>query len=172
VQTLLKLSAIFAVVISLTTGCANHATSYVNPQTDLSTLKTMYVRHFPSDNSAVNEDIANKLRSKGVTVTTGPELASNKFDALVTYVDRWYWDITMYMLELTVTIRDPKTESPLATGNSLHASLTRKSQKEMVDEVIDNIYNSLGAARGGNTSPAPAKNEVQSNVTAKPVVPQ
>lgn len=47
----------------------------------------------------------------------------------------------MYMLELTVTIRDPKTEAPLATGNSLHTSLTRKSQTAMVDEVINNIYN-------------------------------
>jgi hypothetical protein len=39
-----------------------------------------------------------------------------------------------------VTIRDPKTDFPLATGNSFHTSLTRLSPKEMVSEVIDNIY--------------------------------
>jgi hypothetical protein len=44
------------------------------------------------------------------------------------------------MLELTVVVRDPKTDFPLATGNSLHTSLTRKSPKEMVDEVTTNIF--------------------------------
>jgi hypothetical protein len=46
----------------------------------------------------------------------------------------------MYMLELTVVMRDPATDFPLATGNSLHTSLTRKSPKEMVEEVTTNIY--------------------------------
>jgi hypothetical protein len=50
------------------------------------------------------------------------------------------WDITMYMLELTITIRDPKTDFPIATGNSFHTSLTRLSPKDMVNEVIENIY--------------------------------
>lgn len=139
---LLKLVAILFVVTSLTTGCANHSTSSVNPLTNLSSLKTMYVKKFPSDNSGVYEQIADKLRSKGVTVTTGSEAPPNNIDAIVTYVDKWMWDITMYMLELTVTIRDPKTDVQMATGNSLHTSLTRKSQTEMVDEVVNSIYNS------------------------------
>jgi hypothetical protein len=60
-------------------------------------------------------------------------------DALVTYVDKWMWDMTMYMIELTITLRDPKTDYPIATGNSYNTSLTRKSQTEMVDEVVENI---------------------------------
>jgi hypothetical protein len=61
-------------------------------------------------------------------------------DAIVTYVDKWFWDITMYMLELTITLRDPKTDFPLATGNSYHTSMTRKSPEGMVDEVLTNIF--------------------------------
>ena len=61
----------------------------------------------------------------------------------------------MYMLELTVTIRDPKTEAPLATGNSLHTSLTRKSQTAMVDEVVSNIY-SAAPIVPSNAEQAPA----------------
>jgi hypothetical protein len=49
------------------------------------------------------------------------------------------WDITMYMLELTINFRDPKNNFPLASGNSFHTSLTRKSPEEMVDEVLNNI---------------------------------
>jgi hypothetical protein len=45
------------------------------------------------------------------------------------------------MLELTITLRDPKTNFPMAVGNSFHTSLTRKSSEEMVDEVLSNISN-------------------------------
>lgn len=61
-------------------------------------------------------------------------------DAIATYVDKWMWDLTMYMIELTIVVRDPASDFPLATGNSLHTSLTRKSPKEMVDEVTSNIF--------------------------------
>ena len=53
--------------------------------------------------------------------------------------DKWMWDMTMYLLELTVTIHDPRTEVGLATGNSMYTSLIRKSPQAMVDEVVDNI---------------------------------
>jgi hypothetical protein len=84
--------------------------------------------------------IADKLRTKGVVVTTGVQAPPSSVDAVVTYVDRWTWDMSMYMLELTITIREPRTDFPLATGNSLHTSLTRLSDTEMVSEVIDNIW--------------------------------
>jgi hypothetical protein len=51
------------------------------------------------------------------------------------------WDITIYLLELTVTFREPANLQPLAVGNSYHTSLTRKSPDEMVDEVLTNILN-------------------------------
>lgn len=122
-------------------GCAvNRATGSVDPKTNLLALKSMHVKKNPSDDSNINILIADKLRSKGITVTTEPEVSSSNIDATVTYIDKWMWDITMYLLELTITIRDPKTDFPLATGNSYHTSLTRLSPKEMVDEVINNIY--------------------------------
>lgn len=99
----------------------------------------MYVKKIPEDDTTYSL-LADKLRSKGVNVTTGAETPPADVDAVVTYIDKWMWDITMYMLELTVFIREPKTDFPLAVGNSLHTSLTRLSPKEMVDEVIDNIY--------------------------------
>lgn len=133
--------AVLGAVAALTSGCAvNRATGSVDPSTNLSALKTMYVKKIPDDKGATNELIAEKLRTKGVTVTTGEAAAPGNVDAVVTYVDKWMWDITMYMLELTIVIRDPKTDFPLATGNSFHTSLTRLSPQEMVNEVIDNIY--------------------------------
>jgi hypothetical protein len=133
-KNLLKLAALLGLVVTLMTGCA------VNRATDLSSIKTMYVKKIPEDGRGINMLIADKLRSKGITVTTGTEPPVSNVEAVVTYIDKWMWDITMYMLELTITIRDPKTDFPIASGNSFHTSLTRLSPKDMVNEVIDNIY--------------------------------
>ena len=136
----LKLISVLALLASLTTGCAvNRTSANVDPTARLDTLKTMHVTKLPDDGRGVDVLIADKLRKSGYTVTTGPQ-PSTRVDAMVTYMDKWFWDITMYMLELTITVRDPKTEYPLATGNSYHTSLTRKSPNEMVDEVLTNIF--------------------------------
>lgn len=138
---ILKLVVLLGLVASITTGCAvNRATGSVDPSTNLSALKTMYVKKIPADDGGTNILIADKLRTKGVTVTTGIEPPPSNVDAVVTYIDKWMWDMTMYMLELTITIRDPKTDFPMASGNSYHTSLTRLAPKEMVNEVVDNIY--------------------------------
>ncbi|MBT9569364.1 MAG: hypothetical protein IV085_13830 [Thiobacillus sp.] len=127
-------------LLSLASGCAvNRATATVDNPAALTGLKAMHVSKLEADGRGIDGLIADKLRTKGYTVTNGPE-KPDRIDALVTYKDKWMWDITMYMLELTITIRDPKTDFPLASGNSFHTSLTRKSPTEMVDEVIENIF--------------------------------
>jgi hypothetical protein len=131
------------VVASFSTGCAvNRATATVDPSANLGAIKTMHVIKLPNDDGIVKDLVVNKFQSKGYSVTSGTDKPAN-VDAWVTYLDKWMWDFTMYMLELTITVRDPKTDFPLASGNSFHTSLTRKSPTEMVDEVVDNIYSKV-----------------------------
>jgi len=131
-----------AVVVSLlsATGCAvNRASATLMADSDLTKVKTVYVVQAPEDGRGINEELAKAFGKRGYVATTGPELKPPyPQDAVVTYIDKWMWDITMYMIELTVTVRDSKN-FPMATGNSLHTSLTRKSPHEMVDEVVGNI---------------------------------
>lgn len=126
---------------SLMTGCAvNRATASLTPGVDLAKAKTAYVVKQPKDDRGVNDLIAANLTKRGYVVSQGPELTTPySADVAVTYVDKWMWDITMYMIELTINLRDPQSGFPMAVGNSFHTSLTRKSPPEMVDEVIDNI---------------------------------
>ena len=85
--------------------------------------------------------IKNNLFNRGYILTSGPQNPPPyQADAVVTYESRWTWDITMYMLELTIYFRDPINNFAMAAGNSLHGSLTRKSPKEMVDEVLTSIF--------------------------------
>lgn len=126
------------------TGCAvNRATATVDPSAQLDKLRTVQVKKLEGEDGSVRKLIADNLRARGYAVATDGQ-AQEKVDAVVTYVDKWMWDITMYLLELTITIRDPQTDYPLANGNSYHTSLTRKSPPEMVDEVLGNIFKESG----------------------------
>ena len=125
-------------------GCSiNRATATLDPTADFTRIKSMRVTKNESDGRDINLIIANKLENRGYRVTTGLTPTSD-VDAIVTYTDKWMWDMTLYMLELTITIRDPKTDFPLASGNSYHTSLTRKSPEAMVDEVLTNIFKQGG----------------------------
>lgn len=136
---LMRLTSALLLMAALTTGCAiNRATATVDPGAKLDAVKTFHVKHHAPDERGIDKVIADNLRARGYQVTTGEPVPAG-VDAVVTYVDKWFWDITMYMIELTVQFREPKTDFPLATGNSMHTSLTRKSPPEMVDEVLGNM---------------------------------
>ena len=140
---------IIGVCISLA-GCAiNRATGTFNPDQDISGSDVFYVERFGSDNRDLHKIIADKLSLRGHTVTFGESgQAPDDATVLVTYVDKWMWDITMYLLELTITFRDPESGAAIGSGNSYHTSLTRLSPEEMVDEVLTNIF----AADNGEAS--------------------
>lgn len=141
-----KTIGLLAIVMAavFTTGCAvNRATATVDPSARLDRMHTLRVKQLDGEDGTIHQLIADKLRARGYAVTTDAQPPA-QVDAVVTYVDRWMWDMTMYLLELTITVRDPQTDYPLANGNSFHTSLTRKSPPEMVDEVLGNIFKDSG----------------------------
>jgi hypothetical protein len=134
------LMALFvAMTLVASGGCAvNRATASADPALRWNTIKSLHVKQLQGEDGSTKTLIVQRLRAEGFDVTADPE-APARPDAYVTYVDKWMWDITMYMLELTITLREPTSDALLATGNSYHTSLSRKSPKEMVDEVVTNI---------------------------------
>jgi len=140
--------------LTFTAGCAvNRATATVTPGAAMESLKTFYVVRLPADNRGVENLIRDDLIKRGYAATSGPELAHDAYtaDAVVTYEDRWMWDITMYMIELDVTLRNSSNGFPIASGKSFHTSLTRKSPPEMVTEVMTNIFDKMKLnAKGGS----------------------
>jgi len=131
----------FLVMVLLATGCVNRATATWDPSAGPADIKSFYVIKLGPDERGINKLIADKLVTMGYQATTGLGVnIAPDVDVVVEYKDKWMWDITMYMIELTITFLEPKTDIPLASGNSFHASLTRKSPQEMVDEVLTNIF--------------------------------
>ena len=136
----IKLLTFFFTILFLSGCSVNKTNATVDPSANLAQVNKVFVQKFAPDERGIELLIADKFRTLGYDVSTGPLPGTQEFDVIVTYRDKWMWDITMYMLELTITIRDPKNNFPLASGNSYHTSLSRKSPEEMVNEVVDNIY--------------------------------
>lgn len=140
---------LLCLVLLSATGCAvNQTSATVNPDLDLGKVKRFYVVKNDTDNRGTDKLIAERLVKLGYAATSGPQQpAPYNADLVATYTDKWMWDMTMYMLELSINFRTPDTGFPLATGHSLHTSLTRKSPEEMVEEVLDSI---LAKAKQGH----------------------
>jgi hypothetical protein len=131
-------------LLALGSGCAvNRATANVAPDADIGKFRSFYVVKVPEDQRGVDKLITENLQKRGYATMSGPQPAKAPagVDAVVTYNDKWMWDITMYMLELTIQFRNPANNFPMATGNSFHTSLSRLSPPAMVDEVLNNIFN-------------------------------
>lgn len=138
-RTVFNIFFVFALLL-FSSGCAvNRATATVTPGMNFKDVKSFYVLKQPKDSRGLEKLISDNLVKRGFHSSHGSQ--PTQVDAVVTYVDKWMWDITMYLLELTITIRNPSNDFPMAVGNSLHTSLTRKSPAEMVDEVLTNIFN-------------------------------
>lgn len=143
-----RIGLLLTVIVLLgLTGCASHQKGAIMPGANLGELKSYYVVHLPADSREVNKLICDDLIARGYRASTGEAINTPaEVDALVTYQDKWMWDITMYMLQLDIQFRKPTTEIPLATGQSLRTSLKRKSANSMVTEVLDQIFQKAGNA--------------------------
>lgn len=131
-----------ALAIALLPGCAiNREGASVSPDADLSQIRKFHVVRFAPDERGIEAVIAGALRKRGLEASSGSEDAAPRdVQALVTYQDRWRWDITMYMLELKIYVREPQTGRLLAMGSSHHTSLSRRTPEEMASEVLANIF--------------------------------
>lgn len=131
-------------------GCAvNRETAAAAAEVDLSRLKAVYVVRSADDERGVYIAIVERLRQMGRSPSSGSAAAvPTGADAVLTYQAQWQWDVTMYLLELRVEMRDPRTAALLGMAVSHHTSLTRKTTAEMVDEALGNLF------AGGERKPA------------------
>lgn len=136
---IVKILALAFLAVSLAACASVQATKA--PSADLSMIKTVYVQKLEGDRYNVYQVITARLMATGFNATTGASAdPPEPVGAIVTYVDRWTWDITPYMVRLSIQVRDFKTRAILASGESYRPSLQRRSVQEMVAETLDAIF--------------------------------
>jgi len=111
------------------------------PDANVKDLKSFYVTRVPEDERGIEKMIAARLSTMGYLATSGDAPHSlNPVDAVVTYQDRWMWDITMYMIKLDVQVHDGNSGAVIARAQAVRPSLQRKSPEGMVQEVLGEIF--------------------------------
>lgn len=110
------------------------------PTADLAKIKHIHVVHLAADSRGIDRVLADQLNLLGYQATAGEASAAPaEVDALLTYQDKWMWDITMYMIELNVQLRARDTQMVLASAKCYRPSLQRKSPDGMAKEVLQSL---------------------------------
>jgi hypothetical protein len=100
-----------------------------------------FVENHGNDMRGIDRMIAQELRSHGLGAESGFARARpSEFDVLVVYEDRWQWDMSNYLIFLRIDFRDPSTNVLLATGISYQTSTARKSEPEVVGQIVDDMF--------------------------------
>ena len=62
----------------------------------------------------------------------------------MTYVDRWYWDMRLYLLDFTVQVRDVKTGTVLGFGKSYQDSRAAMGMtyRDVIERAVDQLLGS------------------------------
>lgn len=126
-------------VLLLATGCSSMS-SYLETGVNISNYKHLYVEHKLADARGVDTLIAQDFRNRGYDISYGPlTLMPRQTDAIISYDDRWDWDFTYYLLQLTVTIRDARTGRTVANVKDIRPSISGKTPVQMIHESVSKI---------------------------------
>lgn len=112
------------------------------PNTLAKERQSFYVIHLDTDKRRIDQMIAKILTEKGYTAISGSEdNIPENIDVLVTYEDRWMWDITNYLIQLDIQFRNADNFYPYVAGETIRTSLSRKSPEEMARETLITMLN-------------------------------
>lgn len=137
-------AGVLVALASVLSNCSVHEnTRQISPsfsEAGVGRLRTFYVRKHADDDYNLAEEMAARLELMGYRATSGSAHSPpGRVDAVVSYMDRWMWDMTMYMISLDVQLREPGSDTILATAKTVRSSLVRKSQQEMIRETLDKL---------------------------------
>lgn len=138
----LNVTIVIALLAAFLAGCADKS-SDVRANAAFSKGEKIYVDQLPKDERGVDSMIVSNLRERGFQAKSGPagEVGAQA-NYVLSYEDRWMWDMTMYMTRLTIQIRD-RSGALLASAESYRPSLQRKPAEVMVDETLDEIFSKV-----------------------------
>lgn len=141
-KTLTRVLAAGAAVVLLSACVANTSGQLALPK-DVAKQGTYYVQRQPADERDLASLIAKNMQGRSMQATAGPESARPADVAyVVTYVDKWMWDMRMYLYDLRIEVRDAKDQSILGYGQSMQSSLKAmgQSHEDVIDTALDQLF--------------------------------
>jgi hypothetical protein len=132
-------------------GCSSVVESkHYSRHVRLESMKSAYVVHDPGSTYGCANAAEEALKAKGLTVTSGyiKDKPANT-DFYVEVVDRWKWDLAMYLASLDIRFVDNATGDLIAVGTFRQGTFfhTFPDQRQKTFDVIASIYNSQPAPK-------------------------
>jgi hypothetical protein len=121
-------------------GCSSKLSSATIPGASLEEKGKFYVVRFVPDKRNMHMLIADRLTMMGFNAVAGEKSdIPYNINTIVTYIDHWQWDMTMYMIDINIQFRDAKDGSLIMNGKSYRTSLVRKNPDEMIKETLEEM---------------------------------
>jgi len=135
----MKPAVLALAALALFGGCSTLDT-HVEPAVDLSQLKHVFVQSNLNDNHGLDAMIVRELLARGLQAERGPlTLMPDAATAYLTYQDQWDPDFN-YLMSLGLTLRDARSDKPLASAVYLRPTAFLKTPAFMVRVTVDALF--------------------------------
>lgn len=115
--------------------------SYTVPGESLSTSGRYYVIFSENDDRALHEMLRTAMIARGLDASSGfADRVPADATYIVEYGSQWQWDLTWYLLHLSVRIYEPNERLLIASAHSERTSLVRRPAEEVVAETLHALF--------------------------------
>lgn len=125
-------------------GCSSVVDAkYYSSRVRLDSMKSAYVVHDPGSTYGCANAAEEALKGRGLTVTSGyMQDKPADTDFYVEVIDRWQWDLAMFLASLDIRFVDNATGDLIALGTFRQSTFfhTFPDQKQKTFDVIASIY--------------------------------
>jgi len=127
----------------LLVGCVGNTSGQLTLPKEQVQAGSYFVQRHDKDARDLASTIAKSMQARGLNVTAGTA-AERPAEAayIVTYVDKWMWDMRMYLYDLRIELRDARDQSILGYGQSMQSSLKAMGQthEDVINRALDQLF--------------------------------
>jgi hypothetical protein len=121
-------------------GCTTSSTR-VQGGARVTELQRFFVIANANDNRALDRQVVNALRARGLAADSGPRtMMPEDTQALVTYEDHWSWDFGDRLQVLQLTVRDARQGGTLAVAEFSAKIPGRQSPATIVRDLVERVF--------------------------------
>jgi hypothetical protein len=130
-------------LVLLLVGCVGNTSGELTLPKEKVQAGTYFVQRQEKDDRDLASTIAKAMQARGLQATAGTA-AQRPAEAayVVTYVDKWMWDMRMYLYDLRIDLRDARDQSILGYGQSMQSSLKAMGQthEDVINRALDQLF--------------------------------
>ena len=137
----MKLVSLLLLFGLMMAGCTAVRTHVEKDRTlHLAACRRFFVLVNLNDNHGIAPSIIRALKARGFEADSGPiTMLPDTAQVVIVYDDKWAWDFSSHMVQLTLGVQDPKEVRPFATA-SYQKNVALSTQ---VDDVVSQLVGEL-----------------------------